>query len=203
MKTSTKSTMIRLGAVLVALMLVLSVSLISRNNSLRATDEVAEVTVKEAPDEVIAEAPVEAPAEAPAEQGAVAQEEIAIGDITEDEKVVVISGVAGEEEAADDPAELPEDGELPEDAEEPEEGEEEEVERSVRVWYEYEGEPYLGMTMKVNSEVKGFGPDAAYQWEHSADGKNWVAENGATHSSVTYTLDETTCFYYWRLVVSE
>lgn len=85
-----------------------------------------------------------------------------------------------------------------------EEAPEEETEKIVDVWYEYDGEPHLGMQMKVVSSISGFSGNVTYQWQRSADkGATWEDVAGATDSSYTYWLDEDTCIYSWRLNVNE
>ena len=42
-----------------------------------------------------------------------------------------------------------------------------------------------------------------YQWQYSLDGETWMDIPGATDSTFSFTLDETTSTYFWRLLTTE
>lgn len=42
-----------------------------------------------------------------------------------------------------------------------------------------------------------------FQWQYSLDGETWMDIPGATDSTFSFTLDETTSTYFWRLLTTE
>ena len=57
----------------------------------------------------------------------------------------------------------------------------------------------------LRADVSDFAnPDVlAYQWQYSLDGETWMDIPGATESTFSFALDETSSTYYWRLLTSE
>ena len=185
-------------ALLMAVVLLVSVGFFANSKALKAEEDGEAYTAPETvPEEKVTEIVIDtsdesenaAPADAPEE--AETQEDAAPAEET-----------APEEDAEE--AEAEEDAAPAEDAEEAEANEEEEeTERSISVFFQFEGTPKLGDTMTVASTVKGYGDGATYQWQRSTDLVNWVDEPGANGPTYSYVLDRTTCLYHWRLIVTE
>lgn len=65
-----------------------------------------------------------------------------------------------------------------------------------------EGKPaFRGTEIILTAELTGF-KEGSYtlQWEYSTDTKNWIELTGETGMTLTYTLDDETATYYWRVV---
>lgn len=65
-----------------------------------------------------------------------------------------------------------------------------------------EGEPaYEGTIITMTAELNGFDDvDYTLQWQHSIDRKEWTVEPGATGTTYSFELNETTVQYIWRVV---
>jgi hypothetical protein len=65
-----------------------------------------------------------------------------------------------------------------------------------------EGEPaYEGTVITMTAELNGFDDvDYTLQWQHSVDLEEWTVEPGATGTSYSFELNETTVQYTWRVV---
>lgn len=77
------------------------------------------------------------------------------------------------------------------------------VYRAVRITSDWpEGEPaYAGTMITMTAELIGFeNIDYTLQWQHSTDLKEWTDEPGATDTTFTFELNETTVQYTWRVV---
>jgi hypothetical protein len=62
---------------------------------------------------------------------------------------------------------------------------------------------YEGAQITLTATLEGFGSGVALQWQHSTDKVNWVNEPDATGMTFTYTLNEETASYSWRVVANE
>ena len=62
---------------------------------------------------------------------------------------------------------------------------------------------YPGAKITLTAKLEGFGENVTLQWQHSTDQENWTDEPGANEISYTYTLDETTAYYYWRVFADD
>lgn len=62
---------------------------------------------------------------------------------------------------------------------------------------------YPGAKITLTATLEGFGENVTLQWQYSTDLENWTDEPGANGISYTYTLDETTANYYWRVSADE
>ena len=62
---------------------------------------------------------------------------------------------------------------------------------------------YEGLEITMTAELIGFeGKTYEPQWQYSTDKVNWHNIEGANSLTYTYTLDETTTQYYWRMIVN-
>ena len=53
----------------------------------------------------------------------------------------------------------------------------------------------------MTAELNGFDDvDYTLQWQHSIDLEEWTVEPGATGTSFSFELNETTVQYTWRVV---
>lgn len=156
------------------------------DSRLKADEAAPETQVVEAaPDAVVERAAEPAPAEEP---------ELTIAEVEVE--------IPLEEPAAEEPAEALPEEQISEEAEAAEEPvEEAPVEKSIRTWFEYEGEPRLGMTVVIRSAISGYSDNVAYKWQYTTNGVNWQDAPNGTSASYTFVLDETTCNYKWRLGV--
>ena len=62
---------------------------------------------------------------------------------------------------------------------------------------------YPGAKITLTATVIGFSDNVRFQWQYSTDMENWTNEPGANGISYTYTLNETTANYYWRVSADE
>jgi len=68
-----------------------------------------------------------------------------------------------------------------------------------------DGKPaFRGTEITLTAELTGF-EEGQYtlQWEYSQDRINWLPKTGETGKTFTYTLDEDTSKYYWRVVAND
>jgi hypothetical protein len=68
-----------------------------------------------------------------------------------------------------------------------------------------EGKPaFRGTKVILTAELEGFAEDSyTLQWEYSTDKVNWNELIGETGMTLTYTLDDVTATYYWRVVAND
>ena len=209
MTNKKKDILIALCAAVVALGSVVSVSLLSRDNTLKATDEVAEVVIVEAADEIVPDFVAEEPvitsevirvdeiAEAPAE------EITDLPDETLPEETAIFEPVEEPAAETEEPVEEPV-AETEESAEEvPQPVEAAETEKSVEIWFEFNGEISYGSTVTIRSASCGYSEFVAYQWQYSIDGTTWLDVEGAQESEYSFILNEANALYLWRLEVTE
>ena len=62
---------------------------------------------------------------------------------------------------------------------------------------------FPGAKITLKGEITGFGENVRFQWQHSTDQEKWIDEPGANEIDFTYTLNEQTAKYYWRLVADD
>ena len=63
---------------------------------------------------------------------------------------------------------------------------------------------FRGTVIILTAELKGFNEGSyTLQWEYSTDGNNWNELTGETGMTMTYTLDDETANYYWRVVAHD
>ena len=63
---------------------------------------------------------------------------------------------------------------------------------------------YVGARITLTATLTGFeGRLYTLQWQYSTDLENWVDVPGAHDITYTYTLDETTTHYTWRVVAQD
>ncbi len=62
---------------------------------------------------------------------------------------------------------------------------------------------YPGAKVTLTATLEGFSENVRLQWEYSTDASNWTQQPGANGITYTYTLDETTAAYYWRVVAED
>ena len=63
---------------------------------------------------------------------------------------------------------------------------------------------YPGARITLTAKPVGFeGTDYTLQWEYSTDGQNWTPQPGANALTFTYTLNEETARYKWRVVAND
>ena len=224
-----KRNIIRITAVVIALLLVVTVSFASNRTSLRASEEMME----SAQMDEFADVPVEEALYVPSEDYVEPEpvitteetQEIDVGDIpeAEDETVcdhVFLDGFCIKCGAADPDYIMPDsDEDLPpvedldldeedldidkEDEDEEDEDEEEEEPFVVSIWYVNQPEDY-GDAVTIASSVIGGkkGAPVYYQWQYSDDGGVtwWDAPNG-NMPTFTFVTDEYNAFYMWGLSV--
>jgi uncharacterized repeat protein (TIGR02543 family) len=67
------------------------------------------------------------------------------------------------------------------------------------------GKPgYVGARIKMTATLTGFeGKLYTLQWQYSTDHENWTDVPNAHDITYTYTLDETTTHYTWRVVAED
>ena len=62
---------------------------------------------------------------------------------------------------------------------------------------------YPGAKITMTATLEGFVGDYTLQWQFSTDKEHWNDIDGANALTYTYTLDETTATYYWRIVADD
>ena len=62
---------------------------------------------------------------------------------------------------------------------------------------------YPGTEITLKGEISGFSENVKLQWQHSTDKEKWINEKGANELTFTYTLNDETAKYYWRLVADD
>ena len=62
---------------------------------------------------------------------------------------------------------------------------------------------YTGARITLTAKLVGFSKNVKLQWQYSTDAENWTDEPGANAIEFTYTLDNTTAQYYWRVVADD
>jgi hypothetical protein len=62
---------------------------------------------------------------------------------------------------------------------------------------------FSGAEITLKGELSGFGENVKLQWQYSSDKERWFNEEGANELTFTYTLNDETANYYWRLVAEE
>ena len=67
------------------------------------------------------------------------------------------------------------------------------------------GKPaYKGTEITLTAKLTGFeGKEYTLQWQYSTDLNNWIDEPGANNITYTYTMNETTATYTWRVVAKD
>ena len=246
MKNTKKDILIAACAAAVALSSVVAVSLVSRSNTLKATEELEQIVVTEAADEIItapatveqsptqqsapaaseaaaepvvtseaihvndiAEAPVQEPAQEPAaeaaEPAAAPAEEATPAEAAE-EAPPAEEAEAAEEPAAEAPAEAPAETVAPAENtvnEYSQPAPDTETEKSVDIWFEFNGEVDYGSTVTIRSAISGYREPVAYQWQYSPDGERWLNLEDGTDADYIFVVDETNALWSWHLEVTE
>ena len=63
---------------------------------------------------------------------------------------------------------------------------------------------YVGARITLTAKLIGFdNRQYTLQWQYSVDNENWIDISGAHDITYTYTLDETTTQYTWRVVAQD
>lgn len=62
---------------------------------------------------------------------------------------------------------------------------------------------YTGAKITLSATLEGFGENVRLQWQRSTDLEKWEDISGATGMTYTYTLDDTTVQYSWRVTADE
>jgi hypothetical protein len=63
---------------------------------------------------------------------------------------------------------------------------------------------YVGAKITLTATLTGFeNKNYTLQWQYSTDLENWIDVPGAHDITYTYTLDETTTNYTWRVVAKD
>ena len=63
---------------------------------------------------------------------------------------------------------------------------------------------FPGMEVTLTATLEGFDEEnTKLQWEYSTDLVNWVPQPGANGMTYTYTVDDVTVNYYWRVVADD
>ncbi len=62
---------------------------------------------------------------------------------------------------------------------------------------------YPGARITLTAHPVGFGENVKYQWQRSTNRENWENIPDATGATFTYTLDNSTAQYFWRVVADE
>lgn len=62
---------------------------------------------------------------------------------------------------------------------------------------------YTGAKITLTAKLEGFGENVTLQWQYSTDLEKWTDEPGANGITYTYTLNDTTANYYWRVFADE
>ncbi len=67
------------------------------------------------------------------------------------------------------------------------------------------GKPaYEGTEITLTAKLTGFeGKEYTLQWQYSTDLENWIDEPGANNITYTYTMNETTATYTWRVIAKD
>lgn len=206
MTESRRSTITKVLAIVLALLLVVSVSALSRRTALKATEEgMAEITVEEQADVELYEPEVEVTEEPEIEPEPVIEteiielEEIEEGAEPEDPEEPVVEepveeeSVEDEEPVEEEPAE-----------EEPVEEEEEPLDLDVEIWYEFpDGNNGTGSRLVFRSAVKNAPEWMAlhYTWQYDR-GAGWEDIPGGDGAEYETELTAETGTYQWRLLVT-
>lgn len=77
--------------------------------------------------------------------------------------------------------------------------------RSVTISSDWPAEKvaYPGARITLTAHPVGFGENVKYQWQRSTNRENWENIPGETGKTFTYTLDNSTAQYFWRVVADE
>ncbi len=79
--------------------------------------------------------------------------------------------------------------------------------RSIQLFARWDGdELFIGDEVRLRVELKGYdGVTYTLAWQYNTDPSNpkckWKTYASGTDKILTFTLDETNCAYYWRVLV--